>query len=79
MQVSTLTILLAVLLPVCSGQSPANITEYAVPTPNAYLDDITAGPDGALWFTEFEGNKIGRITALGAIVEYPLPTPSAKP
>ena len=23
---------------------------------------IEAGPDGALWFTEFYGNKIGRIT-----------------
>lgn len=23
---------------------------------------ITAGPDGHLWFTEFQGNKIGRIT-----------------
>jgi virginiamycin B lyase len=23
---------------------------------------ITAGPDGALWFAELSGNKIGRIT-----------------
>ena len=23
---------------------------------------ITAGPDGNVWFTEFDGNKIGRIT-----------------
>jgi streptogramin lyase len=23
---------------------------------------ITAGPDGNLWFTELDGNKIGRIT-----------------
>ncbi len=35
---------------------------------------ITAGPDGALWFTEFRGNKIGRITPAGRIQEFPLPT-----
>jgi streptogramin lyase len=23
---------------------------------------IEPGPDGTLWFTEFQGNKIGRIT-----------------
>jgi virginiamycin B lyase len=29
--------------------------------PRAAPDDITAGPDGALWFTEFWGEKIGRL------------------
>src|SRR5579885_3094602 len=38
---------------------------------------ITAGPDGALWFTEFRGNKIGRITPAGRIQEFPLPTTCA--
>lgn len=38
---------------------------------------ITGGPDGALWFTEFSGNMIGRITSAGALNEYP--TPSAGP
>jgi streptogramin lyase len=33
--------------------------------------DITAGPDGNLWFTEIdEGNRIGRITPSGAITEF---------
>jgi virginiamycin B lyase len=31
--------------------------------------DIAAGPDGALWFTDFEG-AIGRITTSGAITDY---------
>ena len=31
---------------------------------------IAAGPDGALWFTEENGNRIGRITTAGAITEY---------
>jgi len=30
---------------------------------------ITAGPDGALWFTKDRG--IGRITTAGVITEYP--------
>jgi hypothetical protein len=41
------------------------ITEFAVPTPDSAVQDIAAGPDGALWFTEFDANRIGRITADG--------------
>jgi virginiamycin B lyase len=28
---------------------------------------IVTGPDGALWFTELQGNQIGRITTDGKI------------
>jgi hypothetical protein len=42
-------------------------------------DGIAAGPDGALWFTEEDGNKIGRITTDGLITEYPLPTAKSFP
>jgi len=31
---------------------------------------ITAGPDGNLWFTEFDGNRIGRITPAGVVTEF---------
>ena len=31
---------------------------------------ITAGPDGNLWFTEYDGNRIGRITTSGFITEF---------
>ena len=31
---------------------------------------ITAGPDGNLWFTEFSGHRIGRITPLGVVTEF---------
>ena len=37
------------------------VTEYSVPTVSAEPEGITSGPDGALWFTEFGGGKIGRI------------------
>jgi virginiamycin B lyase len=52
---------------------------YAIPTANSSPFDITTGPDGALWFTEASGNKIGRITTAGAIKEYNLPTGNAYP
>jgi streptogramin lyase len=36
--------------------------------------DIAAGPDGDMWFTEPDGNGIGRISADGTITQFPLPT-----
>jgi virginiamycin B lyase len=42
--------------------------------------DIAVGPDGAMWFTETLGNKIGRITAAGVITnQYVIPTPNSGP
>ena len=49
------------------------------PVDGSILSGITAGPDGALWFTESYGNKIGRITTSGAITEYPVPTAGSGP
>ena len=51
------------------------ITEYPIPTPASVPIDITAGPDGNLWFTEFTPGvrTIGRITPEGTITEFPLP------
>jgi virginiamycin B lyase len=55
------------------------ITEYAVPSATSYPKGIAAGPDGALWFTEFAGNQIGRITTAGEITEFPLPAVNSEP
>jgi virginiamycin B lyase len=52
----------------------AAVTEFPVPTAVSQPAGITLGPDGAIWFTEENGNKIGRITTAGAITEYPVPT-----
>lgn len=55
--------------------TPGPITEYSVPTANAGLrEGITLGPDGALYFVEMYGGKIGRITTAGTITEYSLPS-----
>jgi len=40
---------------------------------------MTAGPDGALWFTVAAMNKIGRITTTGEFNEFLLPTPDGRP
>lgn len=51
---------------------------FATPTPLSDPADIVAGPDGALWFSEFCGNKIGRIlTAPPAPPPPPPPPPVA--
>jgi virginiamycin B lyase len=38
---------------------------------------ITAGPDGALWFTEPYSNQIGRISTGGVMTHFPAPTPKS--
>lgn len=37
------------------------ITQHVIPTIEAEPFGITLGPDGNLWFTESNGNKIGRL------------------
>jgi virginiamycin B lyase len=48
------------------------ITEFPLPDVAGNVLDITAGPDGALWFTEESANQIGRITTSGVLTEYAL-------
>src|SRR5881227_1886279 len=45
------------------------VAEFPVPTANSAPVGITSGPDGNMWFTEIQGNKIGRITSTGSITE----------
>src|SRR5712691_9678229 len=45
----------------------ATFSEFPIPTANSSPNDITAGPDGALWFTEGTANKIGRVSTSGVI------------
>ena len=59
-----------------SGQT---LTEFALPTTHAGPESITTGPDGNLWFTEHDANKIGRITPTGEVTEFPIPTDSTRP
>jgi streptogramin lyase len=47
--------------------------------PGGFAWGITAGPDGNVWFTEADGNRLGRLTTGGSITEYPLPTANVGP
>lgn len=41
---------------------------------------ITSGPDGNLWFSETSvANKVARITPVGVVTEFTIPTPNAMP
>jgi streptogramin lyase len=55
------------------------ITEFVMPQASRQPDGIAAGPDGAMWFTQWNGNAIGRIAMDGSITEYPVPTAEAGP
>jgi len=57
------------------ADSSPTITEY--PSENVPFG-ITTGPDGNIWYTEFSGNNIARITPSGTITEYPIPTQNAE-
>ena len=65
-----------------------SVTEYPIPTPASGAQRITAGPDGAMWFTEADAGNIARVCtsisppscpAIGHMNEYPTPTPYSSP
>jgi streptogramin lyase len=56
-----------------------SFSEVPIPTPNSQPIQITAGPDGNLWFTESGLGRIGHITTGGAITELALPNSSSRP
>src|SRR5437867_2972383 len=58
---------------------PGVITEFSLPTASRGPFEITAGPDGALWFTVLTNNKIGRITPTGTVTEFLIPTANSRP
>ena len=68
---------LAALSPV--AQAASNIIEFPIPTASSRPAEMTIGPDGNLWFTEQDSNKIGRITPTGTFTEFPVPTASSAP
>jgi streptogramin lyase len=71
--------ILALMLaaPMCHAQ--VTFTEYPIQTGASGPYGISAGPDGNLWFGEYFGNKIGKITPAGVITEFPVPTSGGSP
>ena len=54
------------------------VGQFAVPTAETSRAG-SLGPDGNMWFTEYKGEKIGRITTSGTIAEFAIPTENARP
>ena len=57
-------------------------SEFPIPTPNSGpvpTVSMTAGSDGALWFTEGAANKIGRVTVSGVVTEFAVLTADSLP
>ena len=72
-------LLVAAVLQPLTADAAVIITEYGGLTTSSGPHGITSGPDGALWFTEGAGNRIGRIDpTTHAVTEYEL-TPSSDP
>ncbi len=63
---------LALLAKSARAEGFEKFTEYSIPNPASDPIEITAGPDGNLWFAEWSG-KIGRITPSGQITEFSPP------
>jgi len=59
-----------------SAASAVTITTFPIPTNFAAPRGIALGADGAIWFTEFQGSKTGRITTAGTITEFEAPIDS---
>ena len=52
------------------GFAQVTINEFNLPTATSGPLKIVSGPDGNLWFTEFNSGKIGRITPAGQVTEF---------
>jgi virginiamycin B lyase len=52
-------------------------TNYRLPNRAALPQSVVTGPDGNLWFTESNGNAIGRMTTRGGLTQFALPSGSS--
>lgn len=65
--------------PGAEAASEGKISEFALPSTESEPLSITHGPEGDIWFTEYRGERLGRITTGGEVSELPLPSTSAHP
>ncbi len=50
------------------------VTERTLPNASSQPIGITAAADGALWFAETGGNRVGSLTPAGLFAEHPVPS-----
>src|SRR5437867_1322429 len=76
-------VILAATLMSCSlvivrAEASSRLKEIPIPTANSGPIGITTGPDGGVWFAEYDANKIGRVSR-GIIREVSVPTSGSGP
>ena len=69
-------ILLFVMFVLPASADEGAFSEYPIPTQDSVPQGVVLGPDGAIWFAEYAGGKIGRIDENNTLKEYPLPASS---
>lgn len=69
----------ALLVALPAAAETGAVAEYPVPTAGSQPVGIVTAADGALWFTEFAGNKIGRIDTNASVSEFAIPTAASRP
>jgi len=74
-----IVVIIAILVVPTTLRAGLSISSYPTPTTASDPGGITTGPDRALWFTEYGGNKIGQITTAGVVTEYTIPTAASQP
>lgn len=52
----------------------ARLTEYPVPTAGAVPNVLTLGPNGNIWFTEYNAGKVAQAAPGGLVTEYMPPS-----
>src|SRR4051794_11817711 len=70
--------LLLIGSPSATADPVGMFSEFPVPTAHARPEFINVGPDGNLWFTEGQVDKLAKMTPSGVITEYPT-TPGGAP
>ncbi len=80
LRASALTLLASLACAAAAWGAPTgSISEFSVPSAESGVAGIAPGPDGNVWLTEYEADKIARITPAGAVTEFPVPTPEGGP
>ncbi len=75
---SLVTSLFILFLFASSTAEASSIKDYQLPY-GSNVSSITSGPDGNIWYTAIETNKIGKVTISGIVTEYTIPSPYSRP
>ena len=56
---------------------PSPYESFPLPSKESRWNGMAEGPDGNMWLTMTDNNKIARVTPEGAVTEFSIPTPNS--